>query len=286
MKPNPYMVELNRLRATGTRSASTFLRGDGTWAAASGGGLADGDYGDITVASSGTAMTIDNDAVTFAKMQNVAATCVLGNPTGSIGNASEITCPNSITFSGTTLILVNDELTPGNAKYYGTSTAGTKGYHFVTDALEGYTYLLKSANQDITNAAVQNVTDLTFSTEAGATYLVEFTIAYSGSDSGADSGFDFAVDAGTMKGQGTAQGLAAGLTAANTTVIANAAANTNQVALGNRADAASMFSCHGSFCFSATNATTFRLRWGNNVATPSAISRLWKGTVIRYKKIS
>ena len=36
------------------------------------GGLADGDYGDITVSGGGTVMTIDNEVVTLAKMADLA----------------------------------------------------------------------------------------------------------------------------------------------------------------------------------------------------------------------
>jgi len=46
-------------------SASTFWRGDGTWAAA---GLVDGDYGSVTVGGSGTTITIDSGAVTNAML--------------------------------------------------------------------------------------------------------------------------------------------------------------------------------------------------------------------------
>ena len=56
-----------------------YERKDGEWVAAgAGGGLADGDYGDVTVSGTGTAIAIDNNAVTFAKMQDIGAGTVIG----------------------------------------------------------------------------------------------------------------------------------------------------------------------------------------------------------------
>jgi hypothetical protein len=55
--------------------------------------VTDGDKGDITVSSSGATWTIDNDAVTYAKIQNVSATNkVLGRSTAGAGDVEEITC--------------------------------------------------------------------------------------------------------------------------------------------------------------------------------------------------
>jgi len=53
----------------------------------------DGDKGDLTVASSGTVWTIDNDVITYAKMQNVSATDrLLGRSTALAGDVEEIIC--------------------------------------------------------------------------------------------------------------------------------------------------------------------------------------------------
>jgi len=78
-----------------------------TWVTAegsgSGGGLSDGDYGDITVSGSGTALTIDNTAVTFAKMQNVSTGVLLGRSTASTGSIETITPGTGLSLSGGSL---------------------------------------------------------------------------------------------------------------------------------------------------------------------------------------
>jgi hypothetical protein len=86
--------------------------GDGTtawnslsYASGGGSGVTDGDKGDITVSSSGATWTIDNGAVTYAKMQDVSAASKLigrGSASGS-GDPQEITIGTNLTMSGTTL---------------------------------------------------------------------------------------------------------------------------------------------------------------------------------------
>ncbi|MGH2412113.1 MAG: hypothetical protein ACRDEA_00100, partial [Microcystaceae cyanobacterium] len=71
-----------------------------------GGGVSDGDKGDITVSSSGTIWTIDNDVVNFAKMQNIATDKLLGRDTASSGDTEEIALSTGLEFTGSAEIRV------------------------------------------------------------------------------------------------------------------------------------------------------------------------------------
>jgi len=64
----------------------------------------DGDKGDLTVSGTGTIYTIDDDVVTYAKMQNVsAASKLLGRGDSGSGDTQEITIGTGLAMSGTTL---------------------------------------------------------------------------------------------------------------------------------------------------------------------------------------
>lgn len=89
--------------ASGDAAAGKFLKADGTWVTPSSGGVVDGDYGDITVSSSGATWTIDNTAVTYAKIQNVSATDrILGRDTAGAGVIEELTASNVLDMIGGT----------------------------------------------------------------------------------------------------------------------------------------------------------------------------------------
>lgn len=53
--------------------------------------LTDGDKGDVTVSSNGTVWTVDNDAITNAKLRNSAGLSVIGRSTNSSGDPADIT---------------------------------------------------------------------------------------------------------------------------------------------------------------------------------------------------
>jgi hypothetical protein len=151
---------------------------------------------------------------------------------------------------------------------------------------DGYTIILLAADYDVTNNTLQNATGMSFSVTAGAKYLVKFEAAYAGSDAAADCAFDFAVDDGTMNGRGTCQGLGLTTAAANVAVAAAAATSTNAIPCGNPADSTFPLTIHCTFAFNPSDSTTFRLRWGNSTATVSALSRLCKGAILKYKQVS
>ena len=101
-----------------TDTGEIFLKKDDGSIAKVAGGIDDGDKGDITVSNDGGTFTIDNDAVTYAKIQNVSATNrILGRDSSGAGVIEEITPANLRTMlnvaDGATNVTNTNQLTNG-----------------------------------------------------------------------------------------------------------------------------------------------------------------------------
>lgn len=101
----------------------------GTTLDASGGGggsLTDGDKGDITVSSSGATWTVDNNVITYAKMQDVSATArILGRKTAAAGDVEECTLSEVLDMVGSA---ANGDILYRSGGTWTRLGVGTNGY--------------------------------------------------------------------------------------------------------------------------------------------------------------
>ena len=114
----------------GTGNVETLTVGGGLEFTGSGGVRRSALTGDVTAAAGGTATTIANDAVTYAKLQNVSATSrVLGRKTAGAGDAEELTFSEVLDFVGGA---VQGDLLVRNATAWVRLAAGTSGHVLTT----------------------------------------------------------------------------------------------------------------------------------------------------------
>ena len=153
----------------------------------------------------------------------------------------------------------------------------------------GWSYIVKSANQDVTNnATLQDDTELQFSVVAAGHYMIELDLVISVSDAAvAKFKQSFLLSAGTQKGSGNAisnsnAGAAAviGMFAAGTALSTTSTIGTFLSDL-----TGGLFSLKIIYSFIASANATFKYQFANSVAVVGATSRVWKGSILKYKRI-
>ena len=151
----------------------------------------------------------------------------------------------------------------------------------------GWTIIVKSANQDVTNSAtLTDDTDLQFSVVAGGHYMIEMQITYSGNNITGDYKYAIAVSAGSMKGAGSTIYLGATGIQANTGLTANIASRTQEVICGVAyADLDQLHTIITLYSFTASSNATCKYQFANSVAGAGRTSRTWKGSILKYKRI-
>lgn len=153
----------------------------GVWRPLNAASFINGDRGDITVSGGGLTWTIDAGAVSNSKLANMATGTVKARGTAGTGVPEDIAVGNglqidassisakvqmSIAVDGSGLKLSGDSASPGNSKYYGTDSGGTKGWNsFPSAGLEFITSWVFSSGTsavDFTNLSPYNILLIVF----------------------------------------------------------------------------------------------------------------------------
>jgi hypothetical protein len=192
---------------------SNFLRADGTWATPPGGGggggpVSDADYGDITVSSTGTVWTIDNNAVTLAKMADMATGSLIYRKTAGTGDPEVQTLATLKTDLGLTGTNSGDQTITLTGNVTGSGTGS-----FATTIAAGAVGLSQMANM-ATSSLIYRKTAGSGAPEVNTLATLKTDLGLTGTNSG-----DQTI---TLTGDVTGSGTGSFVTAIGTGVIVDA----------------------------------------------------------------
>lgn len=201
---------------------------------------------------------IQNDAITYAKIQNVTDVRLLGRAAGSAGDVQEITV------SGLTL-----------AAGILTAAAGASDWD---------TTIVKSGDQSVINSDVLvDVALFTQAVLANETWMFEFLIAYSGDSTSADMEWALNSSAGTMMGCAIQAGLSTANAAQITGVAYNASANAGLTNGTDGVDGIRPLWVRAILTF--TDACNLTFQFAQNTITAGKTVKIRSGSIMRSKKI-
>lgn len=243
----------------GDAAAGKYLDADGTWSVPTGGsGVSDGDKGDITVSASGATWTIDNNAVTFAKMQDIATGHLIGRHSSGSGDPQQVGLGSGgLEISGGNLVISNSGVSAGS---YTAANITVDATGRVTAASSGGSkYAHLTGNVAITdNATLQNITGLSFSMAANTAYRIRFHLAVS--TSATATGYEVGITGPTSPTGYFSIAYVSNSATAETSTITNSTTY-GSIAANVNAGGATARPCEGTILFrNGANAGTFQLQ--------------------------
>jgi hypothetical protein len=198
-----------------------------------------------------------------------------------------------ITVSGSGTVWEIDAATVGVTELSATGTAdnttflrGDNTWAAPTSAdPAGWTTIVKSANQDVTNSAtLVDDTDLQFSVVAGGHYMVEMILCWSANNASGDYKLAFTMSTGKLYGYGIiTKSDAIANVALTTPSTGSSSSGVTFQAVATNLDF--LMAADIKYNFYVDSNATLKFQFANNQAGTGRTSRTWKGSILKYKRI-